>query len=191
MKAQRLQVTEFGTGSYPDPCKTILGRFMSLFTTKEFTDNDNVQYIPIGDEIYVATETGHIRRMDPVTLDTYERVELEDYIAVNTATAHPHIEQDGTIINMGSGMMPSPKYHVIKMLPEDNPFHSAKIVASITPSCPLNPAYYHSFCLTENYYIFIEQSLRISMLGGAKNHLQRKAFASCLRWRDDLPVRYR
>lgn len=90
---QRVMVSEFGATCHPDPCKTLLGRFASIFTTKEMTDNCNVQFIPIGtDQLFVSTETGHIRRVDPDTLETLERVDLQDYVAtLNTSTAHPHL----------------------------------------------------------------------------------------------------
>lgn len=37
MKAGRIVVSDFGTRAFPDPCKTILQRFMALFTFKAFS----------------------------------------------------------------------------------------------------------------------------------------------------------
>jgi hypothetical protein len=83
MKAQRIVVTEFGTRAFPDPCKTIWGRFMSYFST-EMTDNDNVNIYPVGDQLYASTETNFIRRVDQNSLTTHEKVDLSNYLTMNT-----------------------------------------------------------------------------------------------------------
>ncbi|ROT60801.1 putative carotenoid isomerooxygenase [Penaeus vannamei] len=115
-KAQRIVVNYFGTRAHPDPCKTILQNVASKFSFEEhFTDNAQISLYPYGDGLYALTETPFIFRVDPETLDTHEKVNLTHHIAVLTHTAHPHVDRDGTVYNIGQGVGPlGPKYHVCK-----------------------------------------------------------------------------
>lgn len=42
-----------------------------------FTDNDVVNFIQCGDEVYASSETTILNRIDPKTLETLERVIAE------------------------------------------------------------------------------------------------------------------
>lgn len=187
MKAQRIVVTEFGTRAFPDPCKTIWGRFMSYFST-EMTDNDNVNIYPVGDQLYASTETNFIRRVDQNTLTTHEKVDLSKYLTINTATAHPHVDNDQNVYNMGSSFGSRGKYNLIKIPNVEKPFENASIVCSIPMERVLNPAYYHSFSITDNYYIFVEQPLVISVPTLAMIHITGKSYSDCLTWKPNLRV---
>ena len=44
-------------------------------------------------------------------------MDISKYVAVNLATAHPHIEPDGTVYNMGSSFKGGSKYNIIKFTP--------------------------------------------------------------------------
>jgi carotenoid cleavage dioxygenase-like enzyme len=187
MKAQRIVVTEFGTRAFPDPCKTIWGRFMSYFST-EMSDNDNVNIYPVGDQLYASTETNFIRRVDQNSLATHEKVDLSKYLTINMATAHPHLDNDKNVYNMGSSFGPRGKYNLIKIPNVEKPFENASIVCSIPMERTLNPAYYHSFSITENYYIFIEQPLVLSVPTLAMSHITGKSYSDCLTWKPNLRV---
>ena len=47
------------------------------------------------------------------------QLDLEKLISVNSATAHPHIEPDGSIYNTGM-LHKQGKYAIIKMVPSHN-----------------------------------------------------------------------
>ncbi|CAG2167808.1 unnamed protein product [Oppiella nova] len=191
LKAQRIVVSEFGTTAYPDPCQTIWRRFMSHFwTSPEMTDNDSVNIYPVGDQLYAATETKFIRRIDGNTLATHEKVDLSKYLTVNTATAHPHVHTDGSVYNMGSSFGPKGKYHLIRIPNEDNAFENSSIVCSIPMDRPFHPSYYHSFSISSNYYIFIEQPLVLSVPTIAMTPITGKPFAECLVWKPELMTRF-
>jgi len=67
------------------------------------TDNCNVNVAFYGDQLYAMTEVYFLRRIDPKSLETIgNKTRITDYVAVNGATAHPHILEDGTALNMGS-----------------------------------------------------------------------------------------
>lgn len=43
------------------------------------------------------------------------QVDLTKHIAVFTHTAHPHVDRDGTVYNIGQGVGPlGPRYHICK-----------------------------------------------------------------------------
>nr|XP_027236741.1 uncharacterized protein LOC113827985 [Penaeus vannamei] len=143
-KAQRIVVNYFGTRAHPDPCKTILQNVASKFSFEEhFTDNAQISLYPYGDGLYALTETPFIFRVDPETLDTHEKVNLTHHIAVLTHTAHPHVDRDGTVYNIGQGVGPlGPKYHVCKF-PNPKADRKGKVKSPfeqpmvVSVSCPI------------------------------------------------------
>ncbi|XP_022245722.1 beta,beta-carotene 9',10'-oxygenase-like isoform X2 [Limulus polyphemus] len=191
MKANRIVVTEFGTRGHPDPCKTLFQRFMSVFTMDEFSDNDVVSIFQLGDQFYACSETNFIHRVDPETLETTGRVDLSKYLAVNTATAHPHVDTDGTQYNMGNGFkLSGPTYNVLKIPPPsdegNNPFSKASIMCSIPASYRFYPSYYHSFGITDNYIVFVEQPLLLSLWKMLWLHVRGNAYIDAIEWHPEL-----
>lgn len=49
-------------------------RQLSRFEMEESTDNTNVSFFPMQDELYAATERNFINKIDPETLDRSEKV---------------------------------------------------------------------------------------------------------------------
>ncbi|CAN7939085.1 unnamed protein product [Ixodes hexagonus] len=175
-KANRIMVSEFGTAAYRDPCAGVFEKLAAAFTT-EFTDNALVNVMPIGDEFYAITESPFVHRIDPATLETLSRQDLGRVVAVHTITAHPHVDpDDGATYLVGSQMGLRPLYVVIRfppsleVPPESKSIYEARIVATIPMQSRLYPSYIHSFALTENWLVVVEQSLVISM---AKVFLRR------------------
>ena len=86
-KANRIVVGEFGTKAFPDPCLSLLGRFMAWFVNfSVLSDNANVSIVPVGDEVYASTEIPTVTRIDLETLETTGQVDFSKIIAVNTHT---------------------------------------------------------------------------------------------------------
>lgn len=187
MRANRIVVSEFGTRALPDPCKAIWHRFMSHFTP-EMTDNDSVNIYPVADQLYAATETKFIRRISQNSLETGEKIDLSKVLAINMATAHPHVDTNGDVYNMGSSFGFSAKYHFIKTPNTRNAFEESSIVASIRMERPLYPSYYHSFAITDNHLVFIEQPLVISVPALALSPITGSSYADSLQWRPSLMV---
>ncbi|XP_078679875.1 carotenoid-cleaving dioxygenase, mitochondrial-like isoform X2 [Branchiostoma floridae x Branchiostoma belcheri] len=166
----RIVVTEFGTNSYPDPCKNIFSRVFSYFwDTSVPSDNCSVNLMQVRDEIYTMTETPMMRRIDPQTLETdQEKVDRSKYVALNLMTAHPHTDADGTIYNMASRFGKDGLFGLVKMpLPDEgernNPTQKAYMVASVPQENKMRPSYFHSFGLAENYVVFVEQPMYINV----------------------------
>ncbi|CAH2076131.1 unnamed protein product, partial [Iphiclides podalirius] len=183
--ADRIVVTEFGTKSVPDPCHTIFDRVASIFKPAEISDNTMISVYPFGDEIYTFTEGPFIHRIDPKTLDTLERKDMMKCVALVNHTSHPHVMPNGDVINVGMSIIKGRVKHVVVKFPyteKGDMFQRAHIVGSMKPRWSLHPSYMHTFGITENYYVIMEQPLTISVWGVFRNQLTNEPFASNLQW---------
>ncbi|XP_060600972.1 carotenoid-cleaving dioxygenase, mitochondrial-like [Ruditapes philippinarum] len=190
MEAKRIVVHEFGTVGTPDPCINSFKRQLSHFEMDDSTDNTNVSFFPFKDELYAATERNFINRIDPDTLDRLEKVKLEDYVAVNSGTAHPHWDPDGTIHNLGNTYQGWPKTCLVRIPPKkdkNDDFPQGQVVASLASQSKMHINYLHSFGMSENYYVFIEQPLHMSMKKIASTKIQEAS----LEWKPQSKPRFR
>ncbi|TKS75125.1 Retinal Mueller cells isomerohydrolase [Collichthys lucidus] len=169
MTEKRIVITEFGTAAYPDPCKNIFSRFFTYCRGIEVTDNCLVNIYPIGEDFYAVTETNYITKVDPDSLETLKKVDLCKYLSVNGVSAHPHRDTDGTVYNIGNcfGKNMSLAYNIIKIPPRQNdesdPFEKSQVVVQLPSSERLKPSYVHSFGMTDNYFVFVEQPVKINL----------------------------
>ncbi|XP_051855417.1 retinoid isomerohydrolase isoform X1 [Antechinus flavipes] len=170
MTEKRIVLTEFGTCAFPDPCKNIFSRFFSYFRGVEVTDNALVNVYPVGEDYYACTETNFITKINPDTLETIKQVDLCNYVSVNGASAHPHIENDGTVYNIGNcfGKNFSLAYNIVRIPPlqadKEDPINKCEVVVQFPCSDRLKPSYVHSFGLTPNYIVFVETPVKINLL---------------------------
>lgn len=182
-QAQRIIVTEFGTSSVPDPCHSIFDKVSAMFRSDIASDNSMISIYPFGDEYYSFTEAPFIHRINPVTLETEGRLFLNDYVGIVSHTSHPHVLADKTVYNLGlSAGRSGPAYNIICFPAGDNMFQDAYVAATVPCRWLLNPGYMHTFGITENYYIIVEQPLSISLTDFVKSHLNSQNFSSCLKW---------
>uniref|UniRef100_A0A8C1H1T5 Carotenoid-cleaving dioxygenase, mitochondrial n=1 Tax=Cyprinus carpio TaxID=7962 RepID=A0A8C1H1T5_CYPCA len=176
----RIIVSEFGTLALPDPCKNFFQRFLSRFEMPKPTDNASVNFVKYKGDYYVSTETNYMHRVDPDTLESKQKVDWSKFIAVNGATAHPHFDPDGTAYNMGNSYRNKGAfYNIIRVPPErDGPedtLEGAKILCSIAPRDKSKPSYYHSFGMSENYVVFIEQPIKMDLFKTVTGRLRGKS----------------
>ncbi|XP_010883873.1 retinoid isomerohydrolase [Esox lucius] len=167
---KRVVITEFGTFAYPDPCKNIFSRFFTYFKGVEVTDNCLVNVYPIGEDYYAVTETNYITKVNTDTLETLKKVDLCNYVNINGVTAHPHIERDGTVFNIGNcmGKGASLAYNIVRIPPtqkdKSDPIEKSKVVVQFPSAERFKPSYVHSFGMSENYFVFIETPVKINLL---------------------------
>ncbi|CAL8110500.1 unnamed protein product [Orchesella dallaii] len=209
MEANRIVVSDFGTHAHADPCQTLFGRLKCDFKSigsmlnivksdNEITDNCSVNLVYYGDQLYAMTETNFLRRVDPETLQTLgSKTNLEDYLTVNTATAHPHVLNDGTVINLGNSFRRSdgPHYNFIKVPPASNSeqgnFANATIIGEIPSRWKIHSAYFHSFGITNSgKLIFIEYPLCLNLLALAivSTGLMHQPYSDWMTWYSDEKV---
>ncbi|XP_048368328.1 carotenoid-cleaving dioxygenase, mitochondrial isoform X3 [Sphaerodactylus townsendi] len=192
----RIMVSEFGTLAMPDPCKSIFERFMSRFEKPESTDNCSVNYVIYKGDYYVSTETNLMHKLDVETLESKEKVDWSKYVAVNGATAHPHYEPDGTAYNMGNSYgKHGSNYNIIqippqKSSPEDANLQGAKILCTIQPENKMKPSYYHSFGMSENFVIFIEQPVKINLWKLIAARSLGRSFLDAVSWEPQHNTRF-
>lgn len=157
---------------------------------EDSTDNTNVSFFPMQDELYAATERNFINKIDPETLDRSEKIKLENYVAVNSATAHPHYDLDGTVHNLGNTFQGWPKTCIVRIPPKrdsGDPFPQGQVVSSVLSQSKLHTNYLHSFGMSENYYVFIEQPLHMNM----KKIVSTKIQEASLEWKPQNKTRFR
>ncbi|KAH0618514.1 hypothetical protein JD844_017794 [Phrynosoma platyrhinos] len=170
MTEKRVVITEFGTYAYPDPCKNIFSRFFTYFQGVEVTDNALVNVYPVGEDFYACTETNFLTRINPDNLETLKKVDISKFVSVNGVTAHPHIENDGTVYNIGNcfGKNFSLAYNIVRIPPlqadKKDPMTKCEVVVQFPCSDRFKPSYVHSFGLTPNYIVFVETPVKINLL---------------------------
>ncbi|XP_036202795.1 beta,beta-carotene 15,15'-dioxygenase isoform X1 [Myotis myotis] len=191
MEANRIVVSEFGTMAYPDPSKNLLSKAFTYLshTIPDFTDNCLINFMKCGEDVYVTTETNYIRKINPQTLETLEKVDYRKYVGINMATAHPHYDSAGNVLNIGTSIVDKgkTKYVIFKIpaaapdrMKRKSPLQHTEVLCSIPSRSLLSPSYYHSFGVTENYIIFLEQPFKLDILKMATAYIRGVSWASCL-----------
>ncbi|XP_038123629.1 beta-carotene oxygenase 1, like [Cyprinodon tularosa] len=193
IKADRIVVSEFGTMVYPDPCKNIFARAMTHFRNiiPDFTDNNLINIIRYGKDYYASSEVNYINQVDPNSLETVSRENYRNHIAVNLATAHPHYDREGNTFNMGTAIigLGRPKYVIFKVPgnasdkdPKKPALRKVQQMCSIPFRSTLYPSYFHSFGMTENYIVFVEQSFKLDIIKLATAYFRGVNWGSCLKF---------
>uniref|UniRef100_A0A8D0BZ10 Beta-carotene oxygenase 1 n=1 Tax=Salvator merianae TaxID=96440 RepID=A0A8D0BZ10_SALMN len=198
IEANRIVVSEFGTMAYPDPCKNIFAKAFCYLshTIPEFTDNCLINIMKNGEDYYATSEVNFIRKINPQTLETLEKVDYTKYVPINLATAHPHYDSAGNILNMGTSIVDKGKTkYIIFKIPPSAPAGEKKkkkaclkyleVMCSIPSRSLLHPSYYHSFGVSENYVLFVEQPFRLDILKMATAYIRGVNWASCLVFHKD------
>ncbi|XP_060919915.1 beta,beta-carotene 15,15'-dioxygenase [Labrus mixtus] len=194
MAANRIVVSEMGTMAYPDPSKNFVFKAITFLnhTVPDFTDNGASNFMKYGNDIYATSETNYIRKIDPVTLETQEKVDYLKYLPVNLASSHPHYDKEGNAYNMGTSVAEKGKTkYILFKVPavsgtETNKkvpaLKNVEVICNVPCRSLLQPSYYHSFGMTENYFIFIEQPLKLDILKMATAYMRGVNWASCLKF---------
>uniref|UniRef100_A0A8C6P6B6 Beta-carotene oxygenase 1 n=1 Tax=Nothobranchius furzeri TaxID=105023 RepID=A0A8C6P6B6_NOTFU len=194
MAANRIVVSEMGTMAYADPSKNFIFKAITFLnhTMPDFTDNCASNIIKYGNDYYATSETNYIRKIDPVTLETQDKVDYMKYVPVNLATSHPHYDREGNAYNFGTSIAEKgrTKYTLFKVpavSEKDKGKHApalknVEVVCSVPCRSLLQPSYYHSFGMTENYIIFIEQPFKLDILKMATAYMRGVNWASCMKY---------
>lgn len=196
IEANRIVVSEFGTMAYPDPCKNIFSKAFSYLShvLPDFSDNCLINIMQCGNDFYAITEINYIWKIDPKMLDTLDKVDYRKYVAVNLATSHPHYDEAGNVFNMGTSIMDKgkTKYVMFKIpatVPESrkkkDPWKHIEVLCSIPSRSHLSPSYFHSFGLTPHYTVFLEQPLKLDIIGLATAYFRGKNWVSCFNFHKD------
>lgn len=174
----------FGT---PDAKSNIYERVKTFLDLPDSFDNFNISISPFGDhQLYALTETNYMGRIDPASLKLIETVRVTDYVRkITTTIAHPHYLDDGSWLTMGISRRGVRGFYELLRYklsddPNDNCCKNAQVITRF-PGTGLGFSYFHSFALTTNYIIFLEQSLRFSFRRIAESILLNKSISNILR----------
>lgn len=177
-------MTEFGTSAVQDPCHSIFDKVSAIFKPGEsVSDNAMISVYPFGDEFFAFCESPVIHKFDVETLETQKRVNLYPSTGILNHTSHPHVMSDGTVYNLGMTVRKTgPFYNIICFPHGDRMFEDAHIVASIPSRWKFNPGYMHTFGITENYFVVVEQPLAVSVGSMIKTSLTNQPFIGSFKW---------
>ena len=123
-------------------------------------------------------------------------VGLEDLTRLNLLShaSHPHYDAEGNMITLGLGLgLLGTTYKITKFLktnPQGLLTNSYQSLVSKTCSRMFNPSYMHSFSVTENFYILIEQPLSVSVRAVASAMVKGRPLSSALRWDGNRDVKF-
>lgn len=70
-----------------------------------------------------------------------------------------------------------------------SPLKDTEVFCSIAAHSLLSPSYYHSFGVSENYIIFLEQPFKLDILKMATAYIRGVSWASCLAFHGEDKVR--
>ncbi|XP_075308477.1 beta,beta-carotene 15,15'-dioxygenase isoform X2 [Odontesthes bonariensis] len=197
MAANRIVVSEMGTMAYPDPSKNFIVKAITFLnhTVPDFTDNGASNFVKYGNDYYAVSETNYIRKINPVTLETEDKVDYMKYLPVNLATSHPHYDKEGNAYNIGTSIAEKgkTKYMLFKVpaVSEKDKGKNVPALKNVEVICTvpcrslLTPSYYHSFSMTDNYIIFVEQPFKLDILKMATAYMRGVNWASCMKFCPD------
>lgn len=175
----KLAYTEFGT----DPCRSLFKRMALLFRPGSgVTDNAVVNVVRLGDEHLAMTESPIPIAFDRDTLETIGRPEWADEIPGLLTTAHPHGDK-GELINYAIHLGAVNRYYRFYTLaPGGKPRQAAEMKVR-------EPAYVHSFGLTERFFVLGEFPYVVDPLDIVRS-MVGKPFMEHFRWEPDRGTRF-
>jgi beta,beta-carotene 9',10'-dioxygenase len=170
----RLEYSEFAT----DPCRSLFQRVTAMFSPA-LTDNANVSLVKLGERFIAMTETPIPVQFDPQTLAA---AGVPYRPPGELTTAHPHLDRaTGGMLNYAAKLGPRSSYRFFSLAPNSS---EPQVIASRQVR---EPAYMHSFGLSERWLIlaefpFVVNPLRLATSG--------RPYIENYRWRPDLGTRF-
>jgi beta,beta-carotene 9',10'-dioxygenase len=167
----------FGT----DPCRSLFRRVASLFAPGMY-DNCNVNVARLGERWIAMTETPMAIEFDPDTLATVGPVEWENGLGEHHTSAHPHHDPErGELVSYVVHFSRTSSYRVFAV--PDGSLRRRRIGTVRARE----PAYMHSFGLTDRYAILFEQPLVVDPMRMA---LSDKPFIQSYEWKPERGTRF-
>ncbi len=173
----RMVYGEFAT----DPCRSLFKRVQTLFSAgSALPDNANVNVTKLGERFIAMTETPLPVQFDASTLKT---ADVRPYRAPGQlSTAHPHMDRaSGGMLNYAAKLGPRSSYRFFAVGPNES---QPRTIASLPVS---EPAYMHSFGLTERWLVLAEFPFVVNPLALA---LSGRPYIENYRWKPERGTRF-
>ena len=176
-EAGKITYGEFAT----DPCRSLFKRLATTFT-REVSDNANVNISKLGDDFVALTEVPLPVMFDSQTLETLGVFAFDDTLAGQMTTAHPHFDPHLRAgINYLTHMSAKSSYNVYAITAGD---HQRRLLGTIPTE---EPAYMHSFGMTEHYVVLAEYPPVVNPLSML---LSGKPFIENYQWKPERGTRF-
>ena len=170
-----ISYSEFAT----DPCRSLFKRAMALFRPA-LSDNCNVSLVKLGERFVAMTETPIPVEFDP---DTLAAAGVAWDVPGTLTTAHPHLDREsGGMLNYAARL--GPRNHYRFFLLGSAADADPRVVASLPTR---EPAYMHSFGLTERWIVLAEFPYVVNPPSLA---LSGRPYIENYRWKPDLGTRF-
>ena len=170
-----ISYSEFAT----DPCRSLFKRAMALFRPT-LSDNCNVSLVKLGERFVAMTETPIPVEFDP---DTLAAAGVAWDVPGTLTTAHPHLDREsGGMLNYAAKLGPRNHYRFFLLGPAAGA--DPRVVASLPTR---EPAYMHSFGLTERWIVLAEFPYVVNPPSLA---LSGRPYIENYRWKPDLGTRF-
>lgn len=173
----RMVYGEFAT----DPCRSLFKRVQTLFSPGSvLPDNANVNIARLGERFIAMTETPLPVQFDPHTL---ESAGVRPYEAPGQlTTAHPHMDRaSGGMLNYAAKLGARSSYRFFHLAPNES---KPRAISSLPVR---EPAYMHSFGLTERWLVLAEFPFVVNPLALA---LSGRPYIENYRWKPELGTRF-
>jgi beta,beta-carotene 9',10'-dioxygenase len=166
--------SEFAT----DPCRSLFHRVTAMFSPK-LTDNANVNLVKLGERFISMTETPIPVQFDGRTLATAGVAYKPPGMLT---TAHPHLDRATKgMLNYAAKLGPRNSYRFFLLRPDRS---KPEVIASKPVR---EPAYMHSFGLTERWLVLAEFPYVVNPL---KLAFSGRPYIENYRWRPELGTRF-
>jgi beta,beta-carotene 9',10'-dioxygenase len=166
--------SEFGT----DPCRSLFGRVFSLFSPK-ISDNANVNLTKLGERYISMTETPIPVEFDAETLETIGVAYKPPGLLT---TAHPHLDRaSGGMLNYAAKVGPRNRYRFFLLPPGER---TPRVIGEMPVK---EPAYMHSFGLTERWLVLAEFPFVVNPISIP---LSGRPYIENYRWKPELGTRF-
>ncbi|MFC7226959.1 carotenoid oxygenase family protein [Salinirubellus salinus] len=175
---------EYRGGFGTDGSLSRLEKAAALLTPPSPTDNTNIDVWRFGGEYAALTETEHLTLFDPETLET---TGLTTYLGEpygQHVTGHPHHDDErGVTVGLSTYFGRQPEYRLWRQ-------HDGRWSRESLATLPADePAYLHSFALTDRYAVVVEFPLVVSPLRLLRP--SNEAFIKRFDWDPERGTRYR
>jgi beta,beta-carotene 9',10'-dioxygenase len=173
---------EFAT----DPCRSLFKRMQTLFSPGGvLPDNANINVARLGERFVAMTETPLPVQFDPQTLQS---AGVRPFKAPGQlSTAHPHMDRaSGAMLNYAAKLGARSSYRFFSLDPAG--MSSRKAKPKILGSVPVRePAYMHSFGLTERWFVLAEFPLVVNPFSLA---LSGRPYIENYSWKPERGTRF-
>jgi len=182
------RVATMGVGTYapPDPCASFFQRIMMYFIPNVTNDNTNVNVVKMNDRAFASTETPWMLEINPKTLETMKEMNATSQLGSATRLwlAHPHYDEDGNYWMFSSNpkighyeLIKVPNYNTV------NPIEKEQVMTVLKSSGKF-PCYYHSFSMTKNFIILLENPFSLeSVMQILTINMTKKSILDLMKWK--------